>query len=186
MDERRVRALANGISQRGQRLRDLLRAMPNPVDIVAMQGQRLDMVADRLPRALHAMAQGKRVQLVEKTAALRPQSLLQAVLQKKQVLQRVESTFKSVSERQVERLRSKLDGLERLRETLGYTATIERGYAVVRDNDGAVLSTAKAASAAGPLDIQFKDGHYKTDAPAIVKKPKSKSKPPTDDQGNLF
>lgn len=186
MEERRVRALANGISQRGQRLRDLSRAMPSPVDIVAMQGQRLDMVAGRLPRALQAMTQAKRVQLAERTAALRPQSLLQTISQKEQVLQRVASGFLSTATRQVERWRDRLDGLERLRETLGYEATIERGYAVVRNMDGAVLSTAKAASSAGPLDIQFKDGHFKTDTPPTAKKPKSKPKTDPKDQGSLF
>jgi len=190
MEERRVRALANGIAQRGQRLRDLSRAMPNPVDLVAMQQQRLDMISARLPRALQAMAQGKRVQLAQKSAALRPQSLQQGIAQKEQTLQRVAANFTNTASRQVERWRNKLDGLERLRGTLGYEATIERGYAVVRDADGALLSTAKAAQGAGPLDIQFKDGYFKTDAPVAVAKPKSKAKAkpkePPKDQGSLF
>ncbi len=186
MEERRVRALANGIAQRGQRLRDLARAMPNPVDVVAMQGQKLDMVAARLPRALQGVTQGKRVQLAERTAALRPQALRQMVLQKDQVLQRVASGFSSTSIRQVERWRNQLDGLERLRETLGYKATIKRGYAVVRGADGAVLSSVKAAKGAGVLDIEFKDGHFSMDGVQAVKKPKVKPKKPASDQGNLF
>lgn len=186
MEERRIRALGNGVAQRRQRLRDLSRAMPNPVDIVAMQGQRLDMISGRLPRALHAMAQGKRVQLVGKAAGLRPQSLQQAVAQKKQLLQSIASNFATTASRQVERWSDRLNGLERLRRTLGYEATIERGYAVVRNADGTVLSTVKAANAAGPLDIQFKDGHFKTDAPVAVKKAKAKAKPTAKDQGSLF
>ncbi len=190
MEERRVRALANGITQRGQRLRDLSRAMPNPADIVAMQAQRLDMIAGRLPRGLQAMAQGKRVHLAQKAAALRPQSLHQAISQKEQVLQRVAGNFTNTSSRQVERWRNKLDGLERLRQTLGYEATIDRGYAVVRDSEGTLISTTKAASGAGPLDIQFKDGHFKTDAPVAVEKPKPKPKVKAKEapkgQGSLF
>jgi len=186
MEERRVRALANGIKQREQRLRDLSRAMPNPVDVVAMQGQKLDMIAARLPRALQAMAQGKRVQLAERTAALRPIALRQMISQKDQLLQRVVSDLKSAPMRQLERFRDKLNGLERLLETLGYEATLERGFAVVRDDDGVVLSTVKAAKQANQLDIQFKDGHYKTGEAQIVKKPKVKSKKPPEDQGNLF
>ncbi len=186
MEERRVRALANSIAHRRQRLRDLARAMPNPVDMVAMQGQKLDMVAARLPRGLQAMVQGKRIQLAEQTAALRPQALRQMVNQKDQILQRVSSGFSSASLRQIERWRSQLDGLERLRETLGYKATIKRGYAVVRGADGAVLSTAKTAKAAGVLEIEFKDGRFTTDVGLSAKKPKSKPQKPMDDQGNLF
>jgi exodeoxyribonuclease VII large subunit len=186
MEERRVRALATGIAQRGQRLRDLSRAMPNPVDVVAMQGQKLDLIAARLPRALQGLAQEKRVQLSERAAALRPQALRQLIAQKQQVLQRVESGFSNASRRQVERWRDRLDGLERLRETLGYEATLERGYAVVRDRDGTVVSTTKAAKAAGDLDIQFKDGYFKTDPQSSAKKPKPKPKTAAKDQGSLF
>ncbi len=186
MEERRVRALANGIAQRGQRLRDLSRAMPSPVDLVAMQGQRLDMITARLPRALQAAAQGKRVQLAERSAALRPQALQQMIVQKQQVLQRVASDLAIVPIRQMERLRDRVGGLARLLETLGYTATLERGFAVVRNSGGSILSTVKAAKGAGVLDIEFKDGRFMTDATQAVKKPKSKAKPDPKDQGSLF
>jgi len=186
MEERRVRALANGISQRGQRLRDLSRAMPNPIDVVAMQGQKLDMIAARLPRALQAMAQGKRVQLAERTAALRPQALHQMISQKGQILQRVASDLVNAPIRHMERWRDHLDGLKRLLETLGYTATLDRGFAVVRNSDGVVLSTVKAAKIAEGLDIEFKDGHFKTEVSHPNKKPKAKPKKDPSDQGSLF
>ena len=186
MEERRVRALANGIAQRGQRLRDLSRAMPSPVDLVAMQGQRLDMIAARLPRALQAAAQGKRVQLAERSAALRSQALQQMIVQKQQVLQRVINDLAIVPIRQMERLRDRVGGLARLLETLGYTATLERGFAVVRNSGGSILSTVKAAKGAGVLDIEFKDGRFMTDATQAVKKPKAKAKPDPKDQGSLF
>jgi len=181
MNERRVRALADGIARRGQRLRDLSRAMPNPVDVVAMQGQKLDMVAARLPRALQGMTQARRVELAERSAALRPLALRQLIAQKQQMLQRVASDLANAPARQMERWQDRLAGLKRLLETLGYTATLERGFAVVRGSDGAVVSTAKAAKRAGGLDIEFKDGHFKQTA---LPKPKSKKTP--DDQGNLF
>jgi exodeoxyribonuclease VII large subunit len=186
MEERRVRALANGIAQRGQRLRDLSRAMPSPVDMVAMQGQRLDMVAARLPRALQSVSQGKRVQLAERTAALRPQALRQMIAQKHDILQRVVGDLSSAPARHIERWRDRIDGLKRLLDTLGYEATLERGFAVVRNADGAILSTVKAAKGAGTLDIQFKDGYFHADAARMVKKPKTKAKKDPDDQGNLF
>ena len=188
MEERRLRALSNGIVQRQQRLRDLSRALPNPADVLALKSQYLDMFANRLPRALHAMTQGKRVQLVEKTAALRPQSLQQAILQKRAVLSHVSSGLAAASKRQVERWRDQLNGLERLRQTLGYEATLERGYAVVRSSKGTVLATAKAAKSEAVLDIQFKDGFVKTGTAQKSLKPVSKprSKPKTTDQGNLF
>lgn len=57
---------------------------------------------------------------------------------------------------------ARLDGLDRLRETLGYQATLERGYAVVR-TDGAVVTSAQAAKKAASLEIQFADGRLPLD-----------------------
>ena len=57
---------------------------------------------------------------------------------------------------------ARLDGLDRLRETLGYQATLERGYAVVRA-DGAVVTSAQAAKKAASLEIQFADGRLPLD-----------------------
>jgi exodeoxyribonuclease VII large subunit len=59
-------------------------------------------------------------------------------------------------------LLARLDGLDRLRETLGYQATLERGYAVVRA-DGAVVTSAQAAKKAASLEIQFADGRLPLD-----------------------
>jgi len=78
-------------------------------------------------------------------------------------------------------LRSRLEALERMRETLGYRATLERGYAVVR-GDGAVVTSAKAANAAMTLNIEFADG--KMVPTSKLNRPKLSTPPP--DQGNLF
>ncbi|HHB80780.1 MAG TPA: exodeoxyribonuclease VII large subunit, partial [Aliiroseovarius sp.] len=45
----------------------------------------------------------------------------------------------------------------RMRQSLGYTETLKRGYAVVR-GDGRVVTTRKAASRASTLEIEFSDG----------------------------
>ena len=82
---------------------------------------------------------------------------------------------------QTERQRSRLEALDRMRETLGYRETLKRGYAVVR-GDGAVVTTAKAAKAATTLDIEFSDGSM---APS-GKIAKTKPKTPPPDQGSLF
>lgn len=87
-------------------------------------------------------------------------------------------------------LSRKLDALDRLRATLGYEATIERGFAVVRSASGEVLSTKKAAKDHAALEIQFRDGKLEigTGRPAKAPKPKPKAKPQStpDDQGSLF
>lgn len=87
----------------------------------------------------------------------------------------------TASRTQTQKQRSRLEALDRMRETLGYRETLKRGYAVVR-GDGAVVTSAKAAKAATTLDIEFADG---TMAPA-GKPAKLKVKTPPPDQGSLF
>ncbi len=187
MEEHRVRALSTGIQQRQQRLRDLSRALPNPADLVTMQSQRLDMLSGRLPRALSALTQTRRAKLVEKAAALRPRLLIQGIDARQERVGRVSDAFWQAARSQVERLRSRLDGLERLRQTLGYTETLRRGYAVVRGAQGALVSDAIAAGKAAGLDIQFQDGHVRVGATAGPTKPAKKRKTAKpEDQGSLF
>lgn len=161
MEERRVRSLAASIDGKRQRLRDLGRALPNPAEMVAMQGQRLDVLGDRLPRALTAAATQKRTRLVQASAGLRPQSLANQVSQKQDVLNRLFKNLNTNAKTSMDRLRGQLDGLERIRQTLGYEATLKRGYAVVRDQAGQVVMTADAAKTADALEIEFQDGKVK-------------------------
>ena len=55
-----------------------------------------------------------------------------------------------------------LDGLDRLRETLGYKETLKRGYAVMR-GDGAVVTDVAQAKAAQALEVEFADGRLSLD-----------------------
>ena len=68
------RAVTTGLTQRGQRVRDLGRALPKVDALVEGPRQRLDLLAERLPNALRSTAAKKRLQTSE--AALRPGVLL--------------------------------------------------------------------------------------------------------------
>ena len=76
--------------------------------------------------------------------------------------------------------RSRLDALERMRQSLGYKQTLKRGYAVVR-GDGDVLTSKAQAANARHLEIEFADGRLKLGGA----KPTRKKTPPPD-QGSLF
>jgi exodeoxyribonuclease VII large subunit len=191
-EERRVRALSDGLARRRQRLRDLSRALPNPAEIVDMQAQRLDVLGGRLPRALQAVTQRRRALLVERSAGLRPKVLIRAIEVKGDVLQRVIVGLSRAGNNQVRRWNDQLNALERLRETLGYQATLERGYAVVRNEAGRVVSDAKTAAGQRVLEIQFKDGRVMSEvanggaAPAAKPALKPKKKRKESGQGSLF
>jgi len=209
---RLVQAQGLALAQREQRLRDLARALPRPVTLVEGPRQRLDTWGERLPAALTASVQMRRVSLSERAGALRP-SLLRRALdgerrrlagtaarlnlgalsreidRKRRDLDAVSARLSEAGTRQIRGLRERLEALDRLRETLGYKATLRRGYAVVR-GDGAVVTTREAAAEAQALEVEFADGRLALDGsgaePRKRAKPASPPKSPPEGQGSLF
>src|SRR6056297_1789579 len=209
---RLVQAQGLALAQREQRLRDLARALPRPVTLVEGPRQRLDTWGERLPAALTASVQMRRVALSERAGALRP-SLLRRALdgerrrlagtaarlnlgalsreidRKRRDLDAVSARLSEAGTRQIRGLRERLEALDRLRETLGYKATLRRGYAVVR-GDGAVVTTREAAAEAQALEVEFADGRLALDGsgtePRKRAKPAAPPKSPPEGQGSLF
>ncbi|MBY6201144.1 exodeoxyribonuclease VII large subunit [Maritalea mobilis] len=84
--------------------------------------------------------------------------------------------------------RDKLSSLGRLLATLGYEATLQRGYAVIRGGDSVVTRLAQAEGQPA-LEIEFADGKLgvtPTSASPRPKASKSPKKDPPPDQGSLF
>ena len=204
---RLVHAQGQAVGLREQRLRDLARALPRPETLIEGARQRLDTWGERLPAALIASVQMRRVRLSEGAGALRPSLLRRAVAserrrlantaarlntgaleretgQKRRDLDRLSQRLAEAGRREMAAHRDRLGALDRLRETLGYRATLARGYAVVR-GDGALVTTRVAAAEARALEIEFADGKLDVgDAPAPRKPSKPKASPKG--QGSLF
>lgn len=224
---RMSRALSNNLITRSQRLRDLGRALPKPEALFHYERQKLDHLSERLPAALIALVQKRKMHLFDVSGTLRPSvarskvdsavsrfgivaprlrpALNRSVEARNTELGRVSSRFvsrlvdrkiketkeayqqaaknlSSAANLHVGGLKDRLTALERLRETLGYKATLNRGYAVVRSGD-TVITTTKAASSAEALEIEFADGRL-----SMSGKPKSAKKSITSgaEQGSLF
>lgn len=173
-------SLSNGLTQRGQRLRDLSRGLPSKDSLLDGPRQRFDTVADRLPIALRRAIATKQLTLSDASGPLRPSILRARVTRAKDKLDNASRGLRTdVIARDVVRKRERLDAvmarlsaraqsdqtaraarlasLDRLRETLGYVETLKRGYAVVR-GDGAVVTATVGAKAARSIEIEFADG----------------------------
>ncbi|NOD93476.1 exodeoxyribonuclease VII large subunit [Ruegeria sp. HKCCD4884] len=200
------RAATDAVQRRTQRLRDLSRALPRPETLLNTPRQRLDLIADRLTPALTRGVQNRRLQVVELSAHLRPSTLRGLVTtrqeslrnlssrlslrpiqreidQQRQSLARLNDRMNTAQTTRLERLQQQLEATDRLRETLSYKATLERGYAVVRA-EGDVITTKAQAAKHAALEIEFADGVLSTGATA--KPTPKKPKPDAPDQGSLF
>jgi len=158
MEERRVRSLTSNLEIKRQRLKDLSRGLPTPADLVAMAAQRLDAVSDRLPRALSAVSNNKRTLLLQTSAGLRGRLLQNKLIDRTKEMNRFVKSIEANIRLIIQRNQSSLDGLERIRQTLGYEATLRRGYTVVRNKDGKLITRLKEAEVNKELEIEFYDG----------------------------
>ena len=171
---------AQTVALRRQRLNDLARALPRQEDLLATPRQRLDHLAERLPAALRAATAAKRLKLSEVSGSLRPGLLRRMIDSERRHLaeraarlrsrelqmlvargqERLDHGLRRLSDlatrRESERA-ARLRSLDQLLQTLGYEATLKRGYAVVW-GDGRVVTTKDEAAAAKALEVQFADG----------------------------
>ncbi|MXQ06677.1 exodeoxyribonuclease VII large subunit [Alphaproteobacteria bacterium GH1-50] len=113
---------------------------------------------------------------------LRPAPLAERVARQRVDLERISPRLETTYRARLAKLSDRLDALDRMRQTLGYKETLQRGYAVVRAGD-AVVTDAEAARAAGRIEIEFRDGRVEAQAGGAAR-PKGKAKPP--EQGSLF
>ncbi|MEL6644440.1 MAG: exodeoxyribonuclease VII large subunit [Pseudomonadota bacterium] len=204
------RGAANAIGQRRQRLTDLARALPRPEALLDTARQRYDRAERDLATALESGIARRRLALSEASAPLRPNLLRAQVARERAALDKLSARLRPALERLTrdaerdiarqrdaltdtatrlttawhrlqQRRRDTLTNLDRMRQSLGYDQTLNRGYALVWDGD-TLVTTAKAAKAADKIEIQFQDGRMTPGGGKPA--PKAKPKPPT--QGSLF
>lgn len=161
-------------------------ASPLRPSILARQTERMQArlatASGRLAVALDRRTERSRAQFDRVAAGLYPTGLNRELSLQRDRLTRVARAASQAGLGQVVKWRSDVEKLDRLRETLGYQATLERGYAVVWDGDG-VVTDSKSAKKAATLEVQFKDARIPVGAAA---KPAPKPKRPKAGQPSLF
>ncbi|MHA3914484.1 exodeoxyribonuclease VII large subunit [Halovulum sp. GXIMD14793] len=141
---------------------------------------RLQVLQVDAARALQRRAERSRDKLTGQRVSVEPLRLLVSDWQRQ--LGRISSDLSRAIHRRITDEKRRLDAAEKLRQTMGYQATLRRGYAVVRQDDGALVQTAAVARKAAALEIEFADGRVKTGT--APRRGTSKASP--DDQGELF
>jgi len=143
--------------------------------------ERLAWLAPQLPRALLGLVGQKRLYMAKFTP--KPAPLFREIKTKKQSITMVCERFARAAMQQQLNRRQRLGALERTRQSLGYTNTLKRGYAVVR-GDGAVVVSRAAAKKAQAIEIEFADGRVALGQSTTP--PKRKTSKPESGQGSLF
>ena len=151
-------AIARLLAQRGEQLQGLARGLPRPVQLLQTATQRLDDWQERLLTALPALLTRKEQQLAMLAAHLRPQALKNEISKTGERLLDLQARLSAASLRQIEARREKLVNLSSLLESVNYKKILARGFALVKDKNDKLVTTAKQAKESGTLTIIFADG----------------------------
>ena len=168
-------ALITAVSQKRLKLADAPLRPALLRNVVGQERRKVENLSVRMKPSLERQVRQERERI--QRLDVRPPDMTAARTR----LENASKRFASIAQSQQSERTARLQALDRLRETLGYKQTLERGYAVVR-GDGDVVTNTKAAKKATRIEIEFADGRLDVGAKA---KSKGAAKS-TDDQGNLF
>ncbi len=161
----------------GERFDAVADRFPALDSLFAGQQQRLDDIAERLPRALGQRIAHARSDLSHAAGALRPALLTQRIARAGDRLGAIRLRAEPIRAKIAEG-HSTLDRLWRIAEQLHPDKPLQRGYVRVEKRGGGVLTAAGEAKAAGLLTLHFADGPVDARVENGVKPPYAKPKEP--------
>ena len=163
LDGRLAAAHLRGMQQRREQLVGLARGLPRPMQLLQNVAQRLDDWSERLAGALPVLLSRKGQQLAVQQAALKPQALLNELKQGAARTQDLQHRLNQAAQRRLQRTQELITLQASLLENLNYHKVLERGFALVKDAEGHVITSAERARGVS-LEIVFGDGSVKVQA----------------------
>jgi len=184
LDARMVAAVKRQITQHGDTLTGLARGLPKPSQLLEVATQRLDDWSERHQQSLPAMLARKQQQLMLAVRGLsagrllgvleqhgahmvqwgeRLQQALPALLaRKEQLLASCAQGLKPYLLHFLKARENKLETLSAKLEGSNVQRILERGFTLVRGDDGGLVTSSDTAKKQKTLELQFADGRVKT------------------------
>lgn len=155
---RQTGAVMRMMDRRRADLRSAARALPQPRDILALARQRYDMAASRLGQSLIAATMGQRGRLATASARLRLGLVTKPIEIQRDRLEDRAIRLERSGLMALEQKRQQLEASGRLLESLSHKGVLARGFALVRNKEGAPLRRANQITAGQSLALEFTDG----------------------------
>lgn len=157
--ERRIRLDASRrIRDQRRILITMTRALRNPKELILANQQRVDDLLDRLNRALVGLRDLRYRDLVSLCKRLRPIEMTRIIKRHYTEIHSVNRRLGSSENAFLSSLGQKFDGIAKLLEALSFERVLERGYAVVRNKSGHVISRVDSVTPNEDLKVNFTDG----------------------------
>ena len=132
--------------------------LPRLETVLAAPRQRLDMALGRLLPALDVNRRAHESRLRELSTRLRPDHLRLDIERKREKLAGLSREIFNSMGRKTERAQERLSRIGKLLEAYSYQGVLERGYALVTDAGGKLVSKGKPLQDGQPVQLMFADG----------------------------
>jgi exodeoxyribonuclease VII large subunit len=158
LDTRLGTAMQRGMQQRAEWLEGLNRGLPKPMQLLQVATQRFDDWSERLQTALPAMLDRRQQQLALAASGLRPQAIGKEMTKMDERLYELQQRMLTSGQRYVSQREERLHALEMRLESVNYQRVLERGFALVKDRAGKLVTSRQNAKQASELTLTFSDG----------------------------
>jgi exodeoxyribonuclease VII large subunit len=185
-ERRMLTTFSKGLKDRQRHLAQLARVLPRAESLFAGPRQRLDQASERLGQSLRKNLQVHRVKFAKAETQLRTRMLQDRMAVSRERVAALGLRAGRAQTARMAQARRQLDGLSRVLESVSHKSVLERGFALVRGEDGTVRRRAAAITGGESLTLSFLDGDAKAVAGEGDGKPKSPRKQQGVDQGSLF
>lgn len=167
------------------------RGMPTPDTLFSMPRRQLDEATTRLTSGLILATQKKQIHFQGIQSRLNPNLLMPVVQRRSQEVGYLHNRLSKAISTSQERANLRIGQATRLLNSYSYTNTLQRGYAVVRDDAGKLVTLSKKISDGQLHELEFSDGRVNVIAGNNGAKSKTlaktkKQSTPTTNQGDLF
>jgi len=140
-------------------LRAASRGLSTPQTLLDIPRQRLDNITLRLGQGLIIAASTKRAGFEKIAGRFSWRSLSQTLHSGFDRIETLERRTRRAIQQSLERCEYKIEHAGRLLGTLSYISVLKRGFAVVMDEAGRTVTSAKSLSANSLINVKMKDGN---------------------------
>tara|TARA_R110001592_G_scaffold126336_1_gene337564 strand:- start:212356 stop:213720 length:1365 start_codon:yes stop_codon:yes gene_type:complete len=153
-----VRLIARKLNDAKVRLGHLQQRLKHPGAQLREQSQRLDELEQRLTRAQNNLLQRRRSELSLLESRLRAHSPLPYLRQRQLDLERSRQRLNAAMQQKLQHTREHLGHLAQMLDSLSPLSTLHRGYAIVTDSDGKVVTSSQAVEIGDEVSARLGSG----------------------------
>ena len=173
-EARLISAASRNIGEKAARLETLSAKLGDPTRLLESQSQRLDHAGEKLKNAFLRFIDAKKSPYITLSAKLRrPDQILN---DNQKALARWDEQLGALAPKITEKQNERITHLTKMLEAYSFKNVLNRGFTVIRDDKGNVLSDGTPIKANQNIHIEFRD---KKDVQAVTISGSKTSKPKT-------